>query len=530
MTPNGMAVQSYISFNKQMFYYKGNEMRRIYTYILWVSLLYVSCVFICCDNDCTSENTPDNYNNPTVPVTVTLSGTFWNAEQSSNGGVSASKTVKVPVGNNSLTATLEPSPGTQTRATALTTGVRYRIVAYAANDISATGYVNHADYVVGGTTPSFLLPVNCSYTFVCYSYGTTTVLPNFDKNSTTMAANPETADLMYCKKNVTVTKLEKSFSVVFSHLFSKVTVIVEGSGKNITACSGYLTPSYQATVSLVDGSLVKGSSVTGTVNWPSLGTTTVTSNPILVNTNAEEVSLTLSSITLGSKTLTNQSIAFTGKTMESGKNYTLRVIFKYKPSGAIEVTGSSVYWAPGNLIYSPGKFQFASTQDYYSGKVYGNDYWCWNYLSCNPYEYPRTDYDYNSDYDSRLDPCTIVAPAGTWRMPTQDEFKTFLSLDHVHVFINNIYIGISYGTDQETNIIDNRFVFLPPAGMRHSSGYMVDVGSKFAYWTATRITGYQQVYFANEVVGNFAGRDYGMSIRCVSGPVSGSYSEVSGKN
>src|SRR5574344_2866445 len=137
---------------------------------------------------------------------------------------------------------LEPAARAQTRATTVAAGIRYRVVAYKQNDISAAGYMSHADYVVGAAAPKFLLPINCTYTLVCYSYGSAATLPAFNKNSTTIAVNPAN-DVMYCNKDITVTDVNTSFSIRFSHLFSKVTVIADASADdyNITACTGSLS-------------------------------------------------------------------------------------------------------------------------------------------------------------------------------------------------------------------------------------------------------------------------------------------------
>src|SRR5574344_1967507 len=237
-----------------------------FNYLVALSLFLASGFLFGCGSDDTAVYEANNYNNPSVPVSITVSGDDWASDESiTRSGSSSIEKVIVPMDNGySLCATLEPAVESQTRATAVAAGVRYRVVAYKQNDISAAGYMSHADYVVGAAAPKFLLPINCTYTLVCYSYGSAAALPAFDKNSTDIAVTSSN-DMLYCKKDITVTDVNTSFSILFSHLFSKVTVIADASvdGYNVTACTGSLSPNYSATASLVDGSLVKGTSEIG---------------------------------------------------------------------------------------------------------------------------------------------------------------------------------------------------------------------------------------------------------------------------
>src|SRR5574344_827033 len=205
-------------------------------YLVALSLFLASGFLFGCGSDDTAVYEANNYNNPSVPVSITVSGDDWASDESiTRSGSSSIEKVIVPMDNGySLFATLEPAARAQTRATAVVAGVRYRVVAYKQNDVSAAGYMSHADYVVGAAAPKFLLPINCTYTLVCYSYNSTATLPAFNKNSTTIAVNPAN-DVMYCKKDVTVASSNISFSIVFSHIFSKVTVIADARSEEHTS-------------------------------------------------------------------------------------------------------------------------------------------------------------------------------------------------------------------------------------------------------------------------------------------------------
>ena len=83
--------------------------------------------------------------------------TTWGTKQSAQYTKAPSQEVSIPVKGGVLTATLEPAAPAQTRSTEINYGVRYRLVAYKENDVSATGYVNHSGFMKGGVAPTFWL-------------------------------------------------------------------------------------------------------------------------------------------------------------------------------------------------------------------------------------------------------------------------------------------------------------------------------------------------------------------------------------
>ncbi len=493
-----------------------------FNYLVALSLFLASGFLFGCGSDDTAVYEANNYNNPSVPVSISVSGADWFSDESSTrSGSSSIETVIVPMDNGySLCATLEPAVESQTRATAVAAGVRYRVVAYRNGVVSAANYVNHADYEVGGASGQLLLPVNCTYTLVCYSYGSAAALPAFDKNSTDIAVTSSN-DMLYCKKDITVTDVNTSFSILFSHLFSKVTVIADASvdGYNVTACTGSLSPNYSATASLVDGSLVKGTSAAKSLGWSSLGTPVVTSDAAVVYTAGETVTLTFATLSIGTTPVTNllnKSITFTGKTMEAGKSYTLRVGFKQAPG--IVVPGINVYWAKGNVrsLNSGATFSFYPNQYDYSGVWNGGDYFCWNTL--NPLS--LTSSNSTATYNFATDPCRKVAPAGTWRMPTKAELDALFAAGSVWGTYGGKN-GRFFGTTTVPAEADkSKYVFMPTAGRRLSgSTTMSLVGTSGYYWSATPsgTTSAGNLYFNSpNAFTHDNNRLYGITVRCVS--------------
>ena len=436
------------------------------------------CMCLLCSlSGCSGEDTATKQatNKQEVPVTINLNQAAWGTEQSAQYTKAPSREVSIPVKGGVLTATLEPAAPAQTRSTEINYGVRYRLVAYKENDMSATGYVNHADFVKGGVAPTFWLQTDKTYTLVCYSLNSAETMPEFNKSISTLDISPET-DMLYGKKNVTVTTENRSIDMEMQHLFSQVTVIADASadGYTISACSGTLTPNYRATVSLTDGSLTKGSSVSKTINWSSLGYNTVTSNPTLVYTNGETVTATVNSITIDGYVNTNKNFTFTGKTMATGKNYVLRVMFE-KYVNDTPVTIGTMKWAPGNLIYSNDTYYFASTAEYYMNAITTSkaDLFFWNslYKSTVPLSYKEV-------YELKQDPCRKVSPAGTWRTPTYEEMADLRNHSYVWSIKNGVE-GMYFGTSTIPAAgTEKNYLFLP-ATTANSIG---------RYWTTKLVT------------------------------------------
>ncbi|WP_321480769.1 hypothetical protein [uncultured Bacteroides sp.] len=473
-------------------------------------LLFLS--FLCsCSNDDSDSGSVDKDALVAVHVRV---GESWNDDEvvsSRSTSSAASSSVTVPLDKHwSMVATLSPVKDVHSRAgSSLSNGVRYRVIAYKENDVSASGYVNHADYVVGDAAPDFWLPVDKTYTFVCYSYGNSNALPAFDSSITDLSVTPDN-DLLYYKTNMSITSASSSFSIAFEHVFSQVTVTATSSGSNITACSATLSPNYSATLPLSSGvATVSGTSSAKALSWSSPNGNSVSSNASTVFSNGEAVTLTFTSITVGSTTLTDKSITFTGKSMSANTKYTLSVNFR-KSTGVII---GGLLWASANLIKIGSTYTFQHSHELYSGVRDGGDYWNWCTLD------PDYTNNYSGDYSASLDPCQQVAPAGTWRMPTLAEFDALIATGSVYATYNGVN-GRYFGTTSvPANADMDNYVFLPASGA-HSSETMTMfyVGSFGAYWSSTPYSDGTNAYFLgyDNISTGTGYRNNGFAIRCVS--------------
>ena len=470
---------------------------------------------------CSKQETPNLPTGEVVALSVTtphINESDQNTEITRSGSaLPATQTVTVPIDNSNmmLEAALEPVKTATTRAnTALATGVKYRIIAFENGNVTTAGYISYADYKVGTTEPvagELLVPTGVTITFVCYSLNTTS-LPAFDENTLDIAANPLTNDLLYTQFNQEITSENKTLSFSFGHKFSQVTVIADATGMalNITAISATLAPNYAVTMAVADGTLTAGTSTARTIPWGTVTEgQTVTSSACNVFTNGSNtITVSIPSVTIQGVTKNNLTATFSSNSMQSGYKYTLRLKFSRTVEG-ISVAGLT--WAPGNLIYTGGTYSFAATQEYYTGKWNGGDYWNWCQL--DPTNYSQS----GSSYSLPIDPCQQVAPTGIWRMPTRTELKALISSGSVWTTKNGVN-GRYFGTTSATaaNAAPNSYIFLPAAGIRNlGSTGMSNVSGRGYYWSSTY--GVYSLWMSNTGI-NADSADspkYGMTIRCV---------------
>ena len=490
-------------------------------YLLWAALL-AALLMTSCDNDDNADSLPGEMIEVRVATPqITESG---ESTEITKSGAEAPKaqTVTVPAGNGMvLEATLKPDSVPATRGTTkLATGVKYRVIAFKQGDVSAAGYISHADYAVGttGAIAGYLYaPAGSTYTFVCYSINSATALPVFSKNTLTIAANPTTNDLLYTRFDQNIISANETLSFCFKRQYSQITVIADASNmaQNITAISANLAPNYSALFNLDTGTLTAETLTARTIPWETItAKQVITSIPCTVFTNVNSaITVNIPLITIGGITKTNLTASFGSSSMQVGSKYTLRLIFK-RFGG---VTVDNLTWAPGNLIKSGNTYIFAVSQEYYSSVWNGGDYWNWCILDPTDCTNYGGSYDYNTN-----DPCRLVDPIGTWHIPSHEEFTTLIHSEFVYTTNKNGIKGMYFGTSDAAtaNANPNKYIFLPAAGFRWGREDMNErtVGSLGYYWTSTP-SGYMKAscFFFDQIRPS----DYylelysGLQIRCV---------------
>ena len=212
-----------------------------------------------------------------------------------------------------------------------------------------------------------------------------------------------------------------------------------------------------------------------------------------------------------------------------------------KPRETITLDG--VEWAMGNLVkkddgtYVIDDFQAAMPTFTGSSTATWADvdkgyHFTWNSLD------RKSMADNNSyDYDAANDPCAKVAPAGTWRTPTKEEFDKAVARGQVKgtytirdLTVDGFYLGTNTAPAKGGG---DEFLFLPIAGSGDQHSYY-DTSAQ--YWTSTEKEGseggadaykFAASMFSSTGSVDVQGKSYPSSVRCVKGSLEKIYTLTS---
>lgn len=161
--------------------------------------------------------------------------------------------------------------------------------------------------------------------------------------------------------------------------------------------------------------------------------------------------------------------------------------------------------------------------DYFAwGEVTPKTDYSWStYKWCNGSTSTFTKYNTQTTYGT-VDNKTVLEAAddaasanmgGTWRMPTEAEFKELIE-NTTHAWVTD-YKGS--GVNGYTFTGNGNSIFLPAAGYRYHTD-LVDQGSKGLYWSSSLEESYPfdgRTLYGVQVGGSYAYREYGHSVRAV---------------
>lgn len=341
---------------------------------------------------------------------------------------------------------------TTTRWTNIDDNTTFRVIAYdcnSASDISTSNYKGYGDYrLLSGNTvetiKSLVLPTG-TYTFVCYSYGDSSIMEPFSNTSTnTIATNGQ--NFMTCiKQGITINNIIGSKylldNVIFIHRCARYVISIEaqeGRISNVTACSGTLTlPNKSATYSFETDAFITTDSTPYELllTWNNPNDISVRSNyTYVIPFTSRNVEIKLNS-TVGGRLFSNKAFSFTNQTFNSGTAYCSHISFKITEGYLV---GGTV-WAPGNLYYDGTNFKnYTNTLEYSSDRSIA--YWHWGAL------YPGV---LNSGYTvfvwDENDPCKRVNPVGTWRLPSTDNFRSLIEKEPIRYETLNDEVVVVFG-------------------------------------------------------------------------------------
>lgn len=340
----------------------------------------------------------------------------------------------------------------RTRATLA--NIRFRVVAYKGGTVSAANYAGTAVYrtngsgiasLVKGTASSvsdnglWVLPVG-SYTFVCYSFGMDNN-PAMLTSNWSMSVSVNQDFMLYRKENVTLTpgQIFTLSGISFTRQTAQLQICVKTDGELFGATGGRIqqcvaSVSNQSTRTTWNAGQagVPNSGTNGslTMSWSSLNNKITYSNyyKILPQSN-RSLNVKLTTLRIDNVQYNNAvTINAAANTYVAGGNYRITVTVL---SNGISLAGS--VWAKGNLIKNGSSYYFAS-----STTARGN-YFGWNTLEIsNGSQYNnanRNNYDYNRD------PCSKVAPYGTWIAPSSTQLRNLINTGFRRSGSNGIFGG-----------------------------------------------------------------------------------------
>ncbi|MCL1671538.1 hypothetical protein M2T87_07490 [Elizabethkingia ursingii] len=186
-------------------------------------------------------------------------------------------------------ASLGMNPVAAVSGTPLISGMKFRVIAYRSNG----NYHTHQDYTVGQAATPMMVDNGASYNFIVYSFGTAS-LPAISVgeqnniSSATVNYDDANRDFMYQKIAFTPTNNSNTLNITLRHKISRITTILNSTNlENITAVSGgVLTPHYSNGVYSLNSGTMSGRTTLSTgmgLNFPSLGSSSVTATPAFLN-------------------------------------------------------------------------------------------------------------------------------------------------------------------------------------------------------------------------------------------------------
>ncbi|PKR32756.1 hypothetical protein CMT87_03175 [Elizabethkingia anophelis] len=199
-----------------------------------------------------------------------------------------------------ITATLSPkkengkNPASTRAVTELEKDIRYKVAVYD----SSGNFVDEKTFTHKQDNPGFQLDGDQNYTFVAYSVNSTSTVPAVSNTSRTLATdrlNNVNGDLMYFRKNMTVSGNGTNYlDIVLKHLYSQITTKLDARQVGIISLVENATigpTNNSANLSLGTGSLTYNASpgaVTPVTNFQPMNTEVVTSAPTLLISNTTE--------------------------------------------------------------------------------------------------------------------------------------------------------------------------------------------------------------------------------------------------
>lgn len=349
----------------------------------------------------------------------------------------------------------------QTRAN-METNARFRMIIYN----TAGTVMADCQYRVNGTTATLVSGTapalaEGTYKFVCYTKNTATV----PTGNTVNVSNGE--DFATCCVTKAITLADNTVSIAFVRQIMQVQITAAATGftnntvsfTRADAANLYTGGTWNVNYNSSDNTVL---SLSGSTTFQCSNNVTYRGLPM-----DRTMTIILRDLAIGG-TNKGDKIVNLSTRLVRGKRYIIKINFTKKTG--ISLIGLT--WAPGNLVKVGNIYRFYDNQQDYSGYWNGGDYFCFNTLNPDSYNTSVV----GSVWLPANDPCRQVAPAGTWRTPTQTEMQTLANQPNRWGQLNNKN-GRYFGPNNE--------LFLPAVGWRPKNMSVTSVGSGGLYWTST---------------------------------------------
>lgn len=415
---------------------------------------------------------------------------------------SATQTVEIPFNNEyTIVASLiaeeaaAPSLKASNRAATTSTGseqhkLNQGTIYYVAIFDAAGDYKETKSFTQGNGAQDFAIEKG-KYTFVIYASGSNKTLPSIAAGTKLSAVNFEglTADQDFMLDQVPfeVKDGQNVLSADLAHLFTQVTLKFDASaiGAVSSIAGATIEPSNAAAdVNLANGTLTyKGNVSPVAFKLKNTTGTVINSDSTFITTAATTSGkVSLQGVSIGGSTA--KPIASSNWSLKPGVKYMLE--FKLKKPTEVNIGGE--VWALGNLIYNNGVYGFAATND-----AYGN-YWFPGYQKPKVFGVNDPATHNNQEASSALnggsaDPCSLVLPLNTWKLPTKAEFDKLIASTGQNGADNPKYpnqygvgryvgswdgtnatnIGMFFGAQVNPGAQRDKYLYLPYGGAYHNN-------------------------------------------------------------
>ena len=321
---------------------------------------------------------------------------------------------------SSLKASTQKASGI-TEETTLPTGTKYQVAVYQNDD-----FIKTQAFTVGGESSFDLEPG--TYTFVTYASANPNIsLPaptaKLSEASLTNLSASDDVMLAVSPETSIVEGITNNLNVTLAHLFTEITVNFNSSvvgDATISAGSSFL-PNYEKTgISLNGGGLLNPTgSTAGELSFTGSGAV-YTSGPTLFLANTTAGVITLKGVSVAGST--PRDLTISNLIIEPKNRYVLNVNLVGKQSANL----GGLDWSLGKLTFDRGTqtYRFASNSE--PGDYYFPGYTVPKNMN---EDLPEDQLNRSANLPVGVngpegDPCALVAPAGTWRLPYSEDIET----------------------------------------------------------------------------------------------------------